>query len=99
MQQEPALFQGTIGYNLRYFKKEATKEEINKALETAHATKVVYGKEDDPDTCLSKHELAEMEKKEVKVDTAGHEEEGKDDKAKCGLDREVGLKGGQLSGG
>ena len=46
VQQEPALFQGSIGYNLRYFKNSATKEEINQALDVAYATEIVYGKDD-----------------------------------------------------
>lgn len=61
------MFKGSIGFNLKFYNKNASKNEVDEALKIAQAYEVVYGTEKDPQT--------------------------------EGLDRDVGLKGSQLSGG
>lgn len=50
--QKASLFSGTIADNLRYGKKDATEEEIMKALETAQALEFVNEKEDGIETVI-----------------------------------------------
>jgi ATP-binding cassette, subfamily B, multidrug efflux pump len=50
--QKASLFSGTIAENIRYGKKDATEEEIIKALETAQAIDFVNEKEDGLDTII-----------------------------------------------
>ena len=51
--QKAVLFSGTIRDNIRWGKKDATDEEINKALEIAQAKEIVESKEKGLDTMVS----------------------------------------------
>jgi len=48
--QEPALFDGTIRYNLKYLNDKVSDKEIDNALEIAQVKEDVYKEADEPDT-------------------------------------------------
>jgi len=91
--QEPTLFQGTVAYNIKY-NSNATMDEIRKAAEQANALKFIENNQFDVvEEVVIPLKTAKKNVKNIK------NTQGEQKNSGMGFDRQVGSKGGQISGG